>query len=431
MASEISLEVHDVRVGYGATDALRGVTLRLEPGSFLGVVGPNGSGKSTLLKTMARALKPRVGTVLLDGDEVMGWRPKEFARRVAVVSQESHPAFDYTAREIVAMGRAPHEGRLSSDRKGERAVEGAMREVGVWELRKRRVGELSGGERQLVSLARALAQEPEILLLDEPTNHLDIQHQVAFMKVLERMNALGVSVMMIVHDLNLAARHAHRVLVVSEGRIHAAGPPSVALEPGVVREVFGAEVEVTISPQTGALQIQPLGASPANPRGAPEVHVICGGGSGSALMRRLHEEGIAFSAGVLSVGDTDHAVTLSLNATLVGEAAFAPISTDAHERNVAAAKNVRLVAVCGMPVGVGNLRNLEAAREAQESGVAVVLLRGGPQYRTGESDYTGGEASGLLEDLERRGARVADSVGEIVGMLRPEVPDGELTAGSE
>ena len=206
-----------MRVGYGADDKLHGVTLEVPKGSFLAVVGPNGSGKSTLLRTMARALKPRLGAVLLDGREVESWGRKSFAREVAVVSQEGPPAFDYTAYEIVELGRTPHSKRLTPDKEGHRAVEKAMREVGVWEFRERRMGNLSGGERQLVTLARALAQEPEVLLLDEPTNHLDIHHQVAFMEVLLRLNASGKTILMVVHDLNLAARYSGRVVVLARG----------------------------------------------------------------------------------------------------------------------------------------------------------------------------------------------------------------------
>ena len=421
MAPEITLDVHDVRVGYGSDDKLHGVTLEVPKGSFLAVVGPNGSGKSTLLRTMARALEPRLGAVLLDGREVGNWNPKAFAREVAVVSQEGSPAFDYTAYEIVELGRTPHSHRMNPDRERSRVVEEAMREVVVWGFRDRSMGELSGGERQLIKLARALAQEPEVLLLDEPTNHLDIQHQVAFMEVLLRLNAAGKTVLMIVHDLNLAARYAERVVVLHEGRISAAGPPSVALRPEEIQAAFGAEVELSISPRTGALQIQPVGVPP-EPGGDPEVHVICGGGSGAPLMRRLREEGVPFSAGVVSVGDTDHAVARSLGAPLVESESYAPVSDEARKRNVQAAGKARLVVVCDMPIGHGNLRNLEAANAAQDRGVPVALLRDGLPPWAEERDYTGGEATRALEQLVGRGARRVESVDKVVSLLYEEAP---------
>lgn len=418
MSPDLVLEVLDVRVGYGARDTLRGLTLEVPAGSFLGIVGPNGSGKSTLLRTMARALSPRTGTVMLEGRSVESWNPREFAREAAVVSQEGAPAFDYTVLEVVEMGRTPYGTRLKPDREGGRAVEGAMREVGVWELRDRFLGQLSGGERQLVRLARALAQEPEVLLLDEPTNNLDIRHQVAFMEVLRRLNATGKTVLMVVHDLNLAARYAGRIVALRDGGIFAAGPPSAVLKPEVVEAVFGAEVELSVSPRTGALQIQPLGVLPTSPAGEPEVHIICGGGSGTGLMRRLREEEIAFSAGVLSAGDTDYAVARSLGARLVEEVSYAPVSGEAHRRNVEAAKAARLVVVCDMPVGHGNLPNLEAAVEARDHDVPVALLRDGLPPWAGRRDYTEGEATRLLERLVSEGARVAGSVDEVVETLR-------------
>ncbi len=416
MAPEITLAVHDVRVGYGSDDKLHGVTLEVPTGSFLAVVGPNGSGKSTLLRTMARALEPRLGAVLLDGREVGNWNPKAFAREVAVVSQEGSPAFNYTAYEIVELGRTPHSHRMNPDRERPRVVEEAMREVGVWGFRDRSMGELSGGERQLIKLARALAQEPEVLLLDEPTNHLDIHHQVAFMTVLQRLNASGKTVLMVVHDLNLAARYAERVVVLHEGRISAAGPPSVALRPEEIQAAFGAEVELSISPRTGALQIQPVGVPP-EPGGDPEVHVICGGGSGAPLMRRLREEGVPFSAGVVSVGDTDHAVARSLGAPLVESESYAPVSDEARKRNVQAAGKARLVVVCDMPIGHGNLRNLEAASAAQDRGVPVALLRDGLPPWAEERDYTGGEATRALEQLVERGARQVKSIDKVVSLM--------------
>jgi iron complex transport system ATP-binding protein len=430
-SSEMVLAVRGVRVGYGAEDRLHGVELEVPAGSFLAIVGPNGSGKSTLLRTMARAVKPRVGAVLLDGRDVMRWNPRQFARKLAVVSQEGSPAFDYTAYEVVEMGRTPYEGLLTPDPGARRAVEMAMREVGVWRLRGRKLGQLSGGERQLVALARALAQEPEVLLLDEPTNHLDIRHQVAFMEVLLRLNERDVTVLMVAHDLNLAARYARKVVVLCNGKISAGGPPSVALRPEVIRKVFGADMEVSISTQSGALQIYPPVLPPPDLAETPKVHVVCGGGSGAHLMRRLHEEDIAFSVGVVNVGDTDHAVARSLGASLVDEASYSPISDEAHERNVAAAKTAGLVVVCDMPVGPGNLRNLEAVAEAQETGVPVALLRAGLPPCVEEKDYTGGEATRLLEALSRCGARSAESVDKIVGLLDDALSVSDPSAENE
>ncbi len=264
------------------------------------------------------------------------------------------------------------------------------------------------------------------MLLDEPTNHLDISHQVAFMDVLTGLNARGVTVVMVVHDLNLAARYARRVVVVNAGRIHAAGPPSVALDPGVVRRVFGAEIELTVSPTTGALHVQPVSLAPVEPEGKPEAHVICGGGSGARLMRRLREENVAFSAGVLGTGDTDHAVARSLRVPLVEEASFTPISEAAHARNAAAAKAARLVIVCDAPVGAGNLKNLEAAREAQNVGVPVVLLRDGLPACAEERDYTGGRATALFDDLVSHGALVVGSADDAVEALRGAAPSAAV-----
>lgn len=372
-SGEIVFEVRGVRVAYGAHEALSGVSLEVGEGEMLAVVGPNGSGKSTLIRTLARALRPREGVVLLDGREVGDWDARLFARRVAVVPQEGAPAFDYTVREVVEMGRAPYEGWLfPSDPGAPVAVGRAMEDVGVWDLAHRRMTELSGGERQLVALARALAQEPEVLLLDEPTNHLDVRHQLAFMRVVERLGRAGATVVLVAHDLNLAARHASRVVVMRGGEVFAAGVPSAALRPEVIREVFGAQAEVLVSPATGDLIVQSTASGRVTGGGIPEVHVICGGGSGSLLMRRLSEEGVGFSAGVLPPGDLDHAVARALGAEIVEAEPFAPIPGEVLRRNAEAARSAHLVAVCGSPPG-GRVV-LGAAFEALEEGIPVAVV---------------------------------------------------------
>lgn len=398
MTSEVRLQARGVSVSFGAVEALKGVTLDLSPGDFLGVVGPNGSGKSTLLRTMARALSSHSGTVLLDGREVSRWPPKEFARRVAVLPQQGSPAFDYTAREIVEMGRTPHEDRFGRD-PGGGAVEEAIETVGLAGLRDRRLSELSGGERQLVAFARALAQEPEILLLDEPTNHLDLHHRAAFMNTLRKLNAAGTTVLMVMHDLNLAAAYARRLVLMKEGEISGAGTPSAVLTPETLGEVFEAETEVSVSPLTANLQIQPLTPPEMDfSNSPPRVHVVCGGGSGSPLLRRLYEEGVSFSTGILTEADPEHSIARSLGARVVESPPYSPIPDDSYRRNVSVAREAGTVAVCGMPVGTLNLLNLKCVLEVQETGVGVILA--------GElRDYAGGEASELVGELMRGGAR--------------------------
>jgi len=249
----VILEVEGIACAYGAEDALSGVTLRVGPGDFVAVAGPNGSGKSTLVRAMSRVLRPRLGRALLDGRDLYSLPAGESARSVAVVSQESPAEFEFTCEEIVLMGRAPHLARFQSEGERDLALaREAMERTGTWELRGRSILDLSGGERQRVILARAFAQEPRVLLLDEPTAHLDIAFQVQILRLVQSLRReKETAVLATLHDLNLAAAFAERVVLLSRGRIAAAGTPAEVLVERTLREVFGAEVTVRPHPETG------------------------------------------------------------------------------------------------------------------------------------------------------------------------------------
>ncbi|HLV11970.1 MAG TPA: ABC transporter ATP-binding protein [Trueperaceae bacterium] len=248
-----ALEAVDVAARYAATygngpAALDGVTLRVEPGEVVGLIGPNGAGKSTLLCLFTRQLAPASGRVLLDGRELERFGRFELARRVALVSQEPEVPVGFTVAETVAMGRAPHVGLLGAPGpEDERVVAAALAATGMLPLAGRRVETLSGGERQRAVFARALAQEPAYLLLDEPTNHLDLRYQVELLAYARAQAAAGVGVLAVLHDLNLAARACDRLVLLSAGRVAAAGPPPEVLRPELLAATYRAAVDVLTS----------------------------------------------------------------------------------------------------------------------------------------------------------------------------------------
>lgn len=227
------LEIRDLAVRYDAALALEGIGFAVEAGEFVGLVGPNGSGKSTLVRAISRVLPAAAGNIALDGRDLAAMPQREVARRVAVVAQESAPAFDYSALEIVLMGRAPHLRRFAFEGARDLAVAAeCLRAVHADQLAGRPVSALSGGERQRVMIARALAQEPRLLILDEPTAHLDINLQIEVMDLVRRLNAeRGLTVLVVLHDLNLAAQYCHRLLLLREGRLAADGPPAEVITP--------------------------------------------------------------------------------------------------------------------------------------------------------------------------------------------------------
>lgn len=264
------LRIESLAVGYGGEPVLKGLNLAVARGEFLVVVGPNGSGKSTLVRAVTGALSPAEGRILLDGRDLRGLRPREVARTLAVVAQDTSVGFPFTVEEIVALGRIPHLPPLRSETPRDRAaVERAMRLTGTQPLAGRLVTALSGGERQRVMVARALAQEPRLLILDEPTAHLDIAHQVELLDLVRRLNRTeGLTVLAILHDLNLAALYADRLVMLKDGRCWADGPPAEVLTEANILAVYGSRVKIVRHPSAGQPQVMLLpreAAAPAQP----------------------------------------------------------------------------------------------------------------------------------------------------------------------
>jgi cobalamin transport system ATP-binding protein len=245
----------DVDFGYpgrdgSRRDVLAGVTLSLGRGELVALLGANGSGKTTLLRLLTGMLAPTRGEATFDGRPVGAWRRDALARRMAVLPQQLDLPAGFRVGELVAMGRAPHARRLfGSTEDDELAVDRALDDADALDLVQRYADELSGGERQRVLVAMALAQEPELLLMDEPTLHLDLAHQVALLSTIRRLQAQrGLTVLAVLHDLNLAARFAPRVVVLDAGRLAADGPPGEVLTPELVQRSFGVAVDEILSP---------------------------------------------------------------------------------------------------------------------------------------------------------------------------------------
>ena len=252
------IEVAHLSFRYGDKEVVKDLSFSLRKGEVLGVVGPNGAGKSTLIGLLTRLLKPSRGEVRLFGKRIREVGRLELAKHLAVVPQGSDLPETFRVQEIVMMGRTPHLGFLASEtQKDVDIAEAAMRRTDTWGFRDRAVGSLSGGERQRVLLARALAQEPEFLLLDEPTNHLDLKYQVEVLRFVRREVARGLGALIVLHDLNLAARVCDRVLVMRRGACVALGKPSGVLTKERLEEVYGADISVFAHPGTDAPVVLP------------------------------------------------------------------------------------------------------------------------------------------------------------------------------
>ncbi|MEV7084146.1 ABC transporter ATP-binding protein [Streptomyces sp. NPDC093516] len=254
------LVIDGVTLTAGAHRLIEDVSLTARPGEVIGVVGPNGSGKSSLLRAVYRVLRPAAGQVSVDGTDAWSLPVRQVARKVAAVVQESSADFDLTVREVVAMGRTPHKRLLDGDTPEDAELIGtALDAVDATDLTHRPFHQLSGGERQRVLIARALAQQSSLLVLDEPTNHLDIRHQL---DILNTLRGLPATVLLALHDLNLAAYYCDRLYVLRDGTVTASGPPADILTPRLLHEVYGVTSEVTIHPRTGAPHVTFLPREP-------------------------------------------------------------------------------------------------------------------------------------------------------------------------
>ncbi len=409
------LDVTDLAYSYGNYRVLENIFFQTSKGECVGIIGPNGSGKSTLLKMLSKVMKPASGSIVLCGKELKQISLGELARNMAVVPQETNIDFDFTCLEIVLMGRHPHMGRFAIEGKAEYDIaRQSMELTNTWHLKDRNISELSGGERQRVIIARALTQEPSILLLDEPVSHLDINHQIEIMDLVERLKkSRGLLVIVVIHDLNLASRYCDRLILLNDNTIQAAGTPAEVLTRENIRKAFRTNVLVRRHPMTGTIYITLLNSITATElkTGGKIIHLVSGAGTGTQLMYKLTAEGFIVTAGVLNVLDTDHETALHLNIKAIVDAPFSPITPESYAANLDALKAADYVVISDVPVGWGNLRNLEAALEV--AGTKPVLLMASEQSR----DFTGGKAGELITALVAKGAVEVSSPDELVKKL--------------
>lgn len=424
-----ALRLRGVTVRFGERVALSGLDLSVAPGEFVALAGPNGSGKTTLIRSALGFLRPGEGSVDVLGSPVLELPVRERARRLAWVPQEESARDDVPLLEYVLYGRyarlGPLEGDSSADRSAARSI---LTELDLADRAGDGILSLSGGERQRAVLARALVQESPVLLLDEPTSHLDIGHQLDLLDRVRGLTRKGrVTVLAALHDLNLAARFADRIVVLSRGRKVADGPPASVLSEELLERVWGVIAELRHEPRTGTPYLVPHRPVAGEPRGPPPigrgpVHVIGGGGAAAAVMRALVDDGYRVTAGVLNLLDSDQEAAEGLGVPCAIEVPFAPIGEEARESGRRLLSAAKLVVVAPFAVGPTNVVNLAdvlpyAAR------TPVLLLRHSPEIRWDYADGAGGRA---LEELRRAGAIEVAGIRELLlecARRLPAVPD--------
>lgn len=254
------IRVSGVSFRYGEQWVLSNISFCVNKGEFLGVIGPNGSGKTTLLKSLNRTLTPEEGSVFINGVGVSEIKRRELARVVSMVPQEAPLVFPFTVSELVLMGRAPYLRRFCFEGKKDHDIaRRAMEMTGTLDFSGRGVSALSGGEKQRVLIARAIAQEPDVMLLDEPTSFLDIRHQIEIYDLIKGLSSRdGLTIVSVSHDINLAAHYCDRILLLNEGSVHKVGSPEDVVTGENIESVYGCKVLVDKNPVTGKPRITPL-----------------------------------------------------------------------------------------------------------------------------------------------------------------------------
>ena len=409
----VILAIDGVDCSYGSVDVLKDVSFAVKSGQFLGILGPNGSGKSTLLKSISRVLKPKKGAILIGETDIYKMKTVDVAKQLAVVPQETPVTFDFTALDVVLMGRNPHMARFKMEGKKDVTIaKNSMELTRTWEFAERPVTDLSGGERQRVIIARALTQEPQILLLDEPTTHLDISNQLEIMDLIKQLSKTKkMLVVAVFHDFNLAARYCDSIILLKNGKIVAAGKSDDTLTSENIKKVFTVDTIVKKHPITGSLHVIPISRPLNLKQRSLSIHLICGCGTGSPLMKILLDEGYSVTAGVLNLLDTDQETAQLLGVPTATEAPFSPITEEAHEANLKLMRKSKVLVITPTQFGEGNLRNLGAAEKAVEEGIPTIILEDGPIE---ERDFTKGEATEYFIKLKKKGAITVNSAQDLL-----------------
>lgn len=255
-----SLEVKNLKFGYERELILKDISFNVEKGKFISIIGPNGSGKSTLLKNLNRIFTPREGKVAVESVDINRIKTKELAKKIALVPQNTIIDYEFTVEEIVLMGRYPHKRRFQrEDDDDYKIVKEALEMTNTLHLKDRIITEISGGERQRVIIAKALAQNPSIILLDEPTSHLDINHQMEILSLLRKLNKeKGTTIVVVIHDINLASRYSDEVIMLNEGKIIGIGSPEKVITKENIEFAYNIKVAIEKNKYTHSIYLTAL-----------------------------------------------------------------------------------------------------------------------------------------------------------------------------
>lgn len=415
--------------GYGPFSSVKNaedlnhLSVNVKDGKLTGLMGPTGSGKSFFLRSLVGRLPPNKRAILADMKPLHILSSTEIANAIAAVAQDSEKEPAFSVRDFVMMARSPFVYGPSVEMKvDEEIAREALVMTDTWHLAMQPFAELNETEKQLVLIARAMSLQPKLLLLDETVVYLDADDKSKIMDLLRNLSrTMPLSLITVLHEVDLAARYCDEITFLDQGIVVAMGPPNQVLTANVLRDAYGIDVVVSTDPITHMISVRPRASHTITHRGGIRVHLLCGGGTGGALLEALRRSGCSVSVGVLSMFDSDYKTARELHVPTVAEVPFSQISQVAHSENLRLIAESEAVVVLPFPVGQGNLRNLKAAGAALQWGKKVFLLR--PEGRP-SIDFVGGKAEAFIRDLIASGAVEMKSVEEIIPKL---LKRGELT----
>lgn len=346
-------------VGYHGVPLIKDIKIQMKKGEILTLIGPNGAGKTTILKSIIRQLQPLGGMICLEGDEVSKLTGNELAKKLSVVLTERVRPELMTCEEVVATGRYPYTGKFGIlSEEDHRIVKESMELVHIAELAERNFMKISDGQKQRVMLARAICQEPEIIVLDEPTSFLDIRYKLEFLSILQNMaRTRNLSVIMSLHELDLAERISDQIVCIKGDKVDRFGTPEEVFTRGYIQQLYQMTAG-SYEEMTGNVELEAV-------KGKPEVFVIAGNGTGTAVYRRLQREGIPFATGILWENDLDYPAAKALSAELVSTKAFARIGAEELKRAKELADQCREV-ICTLPFQESELAKDDYRQELLE-----------------------------------------------------------------
>ena len=383
------IEIKNITIKYGDYEVLRDISFGIKKGEFTSIIGPNGAGKSTVLKAIMKNIDIASGDISIKGKSIKDITHKEKACIIGFVPQEFNISFDFTVYDIVAMGRNPYLVKFKKSKYDDKKIiEESMQKTNTYEFKDKYFNSLSGGEKQRVIIARALAQQPEILILDEATSSLDIHHQLDILELIHSLNREdGLTVLTIMHDLNLASRFSDEIVLLSKNGIVKHGKPNEVIDEQVLKSVYDMDMVVRENKLLSYTEIIPLRIRKSKEEKNTHVHIICGGGTGEYIIQKLYSERYKISCGILSEGDSDLDLCRSLNLDYVVEYPFSRFSEASIIKNKEYIDNSHVIIVTDVAIGYGNFDNIKLIENIKDKKI-IILHSVNRDFVNGEYEKT-------------------------------------------